>query len=327
MSRPTTSRTSLPLLPLSVLATTVALVLTGCDQSAEPAAPEPVQPQEQAQEQTQPQEPAPTPEAQPESAASEAAPESEMPTVEVAPQTVKAVQSPAEPEHTGTVTLPDFASYTDVKQKKEAFFGYMLKLVKHANANVLKERDIIKQWDGNSAASPAISALVEKYRVDDTLSTSDQKASLLKRVQVIPPSLVLAQGANESAWGTSRFARQGNNFFGQWCFSKGCGIVPSQRNDGAGHEVAKFDDPLESVESYIRNLNSHPTYQKLRDLRNTEMATQGYPTGINLAGGLEGYSERGHEYIKEIRSMISFNKIDQLDPDVQTDLKANTQED
>ena len=56
------------------------------------------------------------------------------------------------------------------------------------------------------------------------------------------------------------------------------------------------------------------------------MAKQGYPTGINLAAGLEGYSERGHEYIKEIRSMIRFNKLDQLDPGVLADLKAKTQE-
>lgn len=290
-----------PFLPLSLFAT-LALLLSGCEQATETPASQSLETQAQAQNK-------PTP---------------ALPTAEVKTKPVQAAKSPV---HASTSsTLPNFASYTDVKQKKKAFFSYMLNLVKRANANVLKERTAVKQWDTSKAANSTISALVEKYRVEDTLSATEQKALLLKRVQVIPPSLVLAQGANESAWGTSRFARQGNNFFGQWCFSKGCGIVPSQRNDGAAHEVAKFDDPLESVESYIRNLNSHPTYRKLRDLRSTEMAKQGYPTGINLAAGLEGYSERGHEYIKEIRSMIRFNKLDQLDPGVLADLKAKTQE-
>jgi Bax protein len=292
-----------PFLPLSLFAT-LALLLSGCEQATETPASQSPETQAQAQAQDKP-----TP---------------ALPTAEVKTKPVQAAKSPV---HASTSsTLPNFASYTDVKQKKKAFFSYMLNLVKRANANVLKERTAVKQWDTSKAANSTISALVEKYRVEDTLSATEQKALLLKRVQVIPPSLVLAQGANESAWGTSRFARQGNNFFGQWCFSKGCGIVPSQRNDGAAHEVAKFDDPLESVESYIRNLNSHPTYRKLRDLRSTEMAKQGYPTGINLAAGLEGYSERGHEYIKEIRSMIRFNKLDQLDPDVLAGLKAKTQE-
>ena len=69
---------------------------------------------------------------------------------------------------------------------------------------------------------------------------------LLNRVDVIPPSLALAQGANESAWGTSRFSKEGNNYFGQWCFKLGCGLVPRQRDSGAQHEVAKFDSPRQS---------------------------------------------------------------------------------
>ncbi|MDZ7825939.1 MAG: glucosaminidase domain-containing protein [Gammaproteobacteria bacterium] len=45
----------------------------------------------------------------------------------------------------------------------------------------------------------------------------------LRRADEIPPSLVLAQAAAESAWGTSRFARMANNLFGQPRFTEGCG--------------------------------------------------------------------------------------------------------
>ncbi|WP_221796912.1 glucosaminidase domain-containing protein [Oceanobacter mangrovi] len=210
--------------------------------------------------------------------------------------------------------IPNFASYTDVKQKKKVFFDFMLDLVKRVDEDVLKERHLVEKWNPADGMSNDMLALVEKYRVDENLDAKATKAELLKRVQVIPPSLVLAQGANESAWGTSRFARTGNNYFGQWCFVKGCGLVPQQRNDGAIHEVAKFDHPLESVRSYVLNLNRHYTYEKLRTLRQQEIAKQGYPTGINLAAGLENYSERRMEYVKEIRSMISYNKLDKLDP-------------
>ncbi|HKJ91279.1 MAG TPA: glucosaminidase domain-containing protein, partial [Oceanipulchritudo sp.] len=44
---------------------------------------------------------------------------------------------------------------------------------------------------------------------------------LRRRVDVIPPSLALAQAALESGWGTSRFAREGNNLFGIWCYTPG----------------------------------------------------------------------------------------------------------
>ncbi len=136
---------------------------------------------------------------------------------------------------------------------------------------------------------------------------------LLTRVDVLPPSLVLAQSANESAWGTSRFAREGNNFFGQWCFTRGCGMVPRARGEGAVHEVEAFPDAVVSVRSYLRNLNSHGMYQQLRDLRAGQRQKQEPVTGVLLAGGLKGYSSRGDEYIKELVAMINFNRLEQYD--------------
>ncbi|WP_051219042.1 glucosaminidase domain-containing protein [Oceanobacter kriegii] len=222
--------------------------------------------------------------------------------------------------------VPDFASITDVKQKKKTFFDFLYNLVKRANREVLAERSVIESWNPDKGASQAITDLMEKYRIDEKLSPQDARSELLKRVQVIPASLVLAQGANESAWGTSRFAKQGNNYFGQWCYVKGCGLVPQQRNDGAVHEVADFDHPMDSVRSYILNLNRHYTYDDLRDLRAKEIKKQGYATGLNLAAGLINYSERRMEYVKEIRSMISYNKLDKLDPTMLADIQGTAKE-
>ena len=210
------------------------------------------------------------------------------------------------------------AAPISVNEKKANFWALIEPLIETTNQEVLEEREKIKQFALNpqsldSDQASALTALVKKYRVDSKLSATDQIQSLLKRVDTIPASLVLAQAANESAWGKSRFAQEGNNFFGQWCFSKGCGIVPKSRNEGANHEVAKFDAPLDSVRSYVRNLNSHPTYQKLRDLRLASIEKGELPNGELLAEGLIGYSERGEEYIKEIQSMIRFNKLSRFD--------------
>ena len=91
--------------------------------------------------------------------------------------------------------------------------------------------------------------------------------TLIRRVDTIPEALVLVQAANESGWGASRFAQKGYNFFGLWCFKKGCGFVPKQRDDDAVHEVAKFRDLSHAVMTYIRNLNRHYAYKDLRVIR------------------------------------------------------------
>ncbi|NIW24503.1 MAG: glucosaminidase, partial [Gammaproteobacteria bacterium] len=49
----------------------------------------------------------------------------------------------------------------------------------------------------------------------------------------IPVSLVMAQAAEESGWGTSRFAAEGNALFGQWAWS-GQRIRPAQQRGQLG---------------------------------------------------------------------------------------------
>ena len=98
------------------------------------------------------------------------------------------------------------------------------------------------------------------------------------------------------------------NFFGLWCFSKGCGFVPNRRNDGASHEVAKFDSLSRATYTYMRNLNRHDAYADLREIRSRLRANQIPITGVALAEGLMNYSERGAAYVEELQTMILFNE-------------------
>lgn len=207
-----------------------------------------------------------------------------------------------------------------VSEKKENFFAMMLPFIQQANQQVKAQRKFIEELKSSLAKGQSLSPqqqtqldpLLKTYRV--TASSSEQQINdLLIKVNTIPASLVLAQSANESAWGTSRFARVANNYFGQWCFSSGCGIVPAKRNAGAKHEVAKFSSALGSVQSYIKNLNRHARYQKLRTLRSQAVNNNQTYSGIDLAPGLLGYSERGEEYVKEISAMIRYNKLTRFD--------------
>lgn len=205
-----------------------------------------------------------------------------------------------------------------VSEKKENFFSFLEPLIKQANAEVTQQRaELLTMQSSLTTLSDeqkaTLASFTKTYRVEETLATKEQIEQLKQKINTIPAALILAQAANESAWGTSRFAREGNNYFGQWCFSKGCGLVPNSRNTGAIHEVARFDSALGSVKSYIKNLNRHPTYQLLRELRQQALLEGSQASGETLAQGLIGYSERGEEYVKEIQQMIRYNKLDRFD--------------
>ncbi|WP_303290663.1 glucosaminidase domain-containing protein [Marinobacter sp. SS5-14b] len=224
--------------------------------------------------------------------------------------------------------LPDFSGIRDTTERKVAFFSFLYPRIVLANSRILLEREYLDSLEAKSELSgKELKWLLEqadRLRVDAANGSDAQLALLKKRLDVIPPSLILAQAANESAWGTSRFATQGNNLFGQWCFSKGCGLVPLSRVDGASHEVAKFSSPYYSVRSYIQNLNRHPTYQKVREIRHQDRLAERPLSGIDMAEGLLGYSERGEDYIEEIRAMIRYNNLEFYDREFRALLEDRT---
>lgn len=213
--------------------------------------------------------------------------------------------------------LPDFTHYTDVNERKEAFFDFLFPRIALANYQLLQLREYAQQLPQSDELTPRqmewLETQSERLRVPGEAGTEAHREALIKRLDIIPPSLMLAQAANESAWGTSRFATRGNNLFGQWCFVEGCGLVPERRPEGMNHEVAVFDSPYASVRSYITNLNRHNAYDGMRFMRTRQRLKGEFPNGHTLAGGLDAYSERGMAYVREIRSMINFNALVEYD--------------
>ena len=225
--------------------------------------------------------------------------------------------SPSTENERASSSLPDFSSFKNVKEKKEQFFQFMLPKIRLANTKIRAERarlqSILDRNKGELRFSDVdttfVASLKLKYKVSEELVTLETIDALLSKIDEVPASLVLAQSANESGWGTSRFAIEARNMFGIWCFREGCGIKPLQRAAGEKYEVAKYNSIQESVEAYMLNINSHRAYRELRRIRSRTRADNGDPSGMALAEGLETYSARGGEYVKEIKQLIRVNKL------------------
>jgi Bax protein len=209
--------------------------------------------------------------------------------------------------------LPKLKSAT---RRKQVFIKTVLPLVLRANAEVRVERQrllrILDHERRTGSLSPAeqwfLTDLARRYEVDDL-----DRDELLRRVDVIPPSLALAQGAEESGWGTSRFAHQGNAVFGQRTFASGRGIVPKERAHGARFEVLRFAEIFTSVRAYLWNLNTHPAYAALRQLRGIARAEDRRPDSFRLAATLTRYSERGQAYVHTLQTIMRINRLQQFD--------------
>lgn len=214
-----------------------------------------------------------------------------------------------------SASLPDFRAFEAGPERKSQFFQYVEPLIEAENATVLSDRARLVEIADKDAPGWLdrlwLEDLAEDYGLEPAeLDTDALIDALLRRVDAVPESLALAQAAKESGWGTSRFAREGNNLFGEWCYREGCGLVPRSRPDDKVHEVEAFDSPRESVASYVRNINTHRAYRELRRER-ARLREAGRPlSGIELADQLARYSERGDAYVDEIVGLIRYNGLE-----------------
>lgn len=211
----------------------------------------------------------------------------------------------------------DLASIETVDRRKAAFAQALLPLILIVDETIAgQRRELVRLRDLQAAGLPLtdrqdawLTDLAHQYAVADR---SIDK--LLLKVDIIPPSLALAQAIEESGWGTSYFARTGNALFGQRAWGDAApGLAPDVQRPGDNFKVRSFPWVLDAVRAYIQNLNSHPAYAELRRVRAQIRSRGETPDGYTLAGALTSYSERGADYINTIRFLMRENDLAAFD--------------
>ena len=132
------------------------------------------------------------------------------------------------------------------------------------------------------------------------------------RMDIIPVSIALAQAANESGWGTSRFALEGNALFGQWTWSKK-GISPKNKDPDSNHKILQFQVLKASVRAYKNNLNTHNAYKEFREVRAQLKQEDKQITGLDLTKYLKNYASIGEKYVKILEDIITNNSLTDFD--------------
>jgi uncharacterized FlgJ-related protein len=208
-----------------------------------------------------------------------------------------------------------------LSESKKDFVKTLLPLISYENQNILLERsrlDNIKIYLDNNKTLPKsdlqfLYKISKKYKLKiKDKHKYDLVKELLDLVDIIPNSIVLAQAANESGWGTSRFAREFNALFGEYTYDYSNGVVPLLREEGEKHLVKAFKSVDKSIQSYFNNLNSHYAYEGFREVRKIMREKNNFSNIKLLVDELDSYAADTN-YIETINSIIDVNKLYQFD--------------
>jgi len=205
----------------------------------------------------------------------------------------------------------DLKTMGNTQKKRELFIKIVLPLILHENEKITRDRkklfSILNKSFNTVGERVWLKRRFKEYKIEDK-----DLAKLKIRMDIIPVSLALAQAANESGWGTSRFALEGNALFGQWTWSKK-GISPKSKDPNATHKVLQFQILKASVRAYKNNLNTHNAYQEFREVR-AQLREEGKKvTGLDLAKYIKSYAAIGEKYVIIIEDIIERNSLTDFD--------------
>ena len=205
----------------------------------------------------------------------------------------------------------DLKALGDTKTKRELFIKIVLPLILDENLKITEDRKKLFKILGknfNTAGERVwLKRRFKEYKID-----SGDLAKLKMRMDIIPVSIGLAQAANESGWGTSRFALEGNALFGQWTWSKK-GISPKNKDPDASHKVLQFQVLKASVKAYKNNLNTHNAYKEFREARAKLRQEDKQVIGTELTKYLSRYASIGEKYVKILDDIIKNNSLTDFD--------------
>lgn len=197
----------------------------------------------------------------------------------------------------------DFASF-DSEERKEKFIHFMLPAITIVRERLLDdlhhcefiEKQIKRKTPLSQQDFIFLKNMLQKY---DAESIYELKIKLYPH----PVSLVLAQAALESGWGTSRVFREGNNPFGIMSFSSDDSRVKNMLPDNVEDIYMRtYDRITESVEHYFMLTAKVSSYKKFRK-RRWEGATS-----VELLENLKSYHE-SNDYNQLAKSIIKSNEL------------------
>ncbi|GLS82889.1 glucosaminidase domain-containing protein [Paraferrimonas haliotis] len=208
--------------------------------------------------------------------------------------------------------IPSDLSTLTVEQKTDTFIRIILTNMVQANERIQADRDKLIALHSDHHLQRHESQWVEELAQHYGFGGTPTKEELLKRVDTIPVSLALAQAIDESAWGTSHFAVEGNALFGEHLppHSKSKKFIQAR---GADVKLAAFDTVLETCMEYVHNLNTGAAYADLREMRHQARQNNQHISGHELATALVSYSERGNDYVENLQSIINHRNLGELD--------------
>lgn len=174
----------------------------------------------------------------------------------------------------------DFVNITDEKKRNAMFIKILAPLTMKLNNEILTERKeilaVLKDFQKHQELSNEQEKFIEdkatRYDVFTRFQGYRRYAyfldELLKKVHVIPPSILITASALETNWGTSRIVKEGNSLYKALNWYSDEGLKPIGEKEDDSYRIKTYSDIYSSMQEFALKLNSSISFREFRSFRN-----------------------------------------------------------
>ena len=188
----------------------------------------------------------------------------------------------------------DYNETQTQKDRNELFIRILAPIALKINKELANERNTLLRLDRkhlenktlNTEEKKLLESLAQKYdyftRSKDDARINDLIENLKWRINIIPPSILIAAAAMETNWGSSRIAQQANSLYKEKVWYTDEGLEPLENKDD-GYRFKIFPDLTDSMRSFALTFNSNIKFRHVWYARDKAIKRHGLLVGESMA--------------------------------------------
>ena len=214
------------------------------------------------------------------------------------------------------------------------FYEMMLPVILKANETLAVERDQVMKLkrefdetgDLTKQSMDELREWIKRYDVKPSDDLDTLFNALIPRVDGVTPTLLLTMAAQDSGFGTSRYAREYNAVFNQRDWNDKGAVPDEAQKEGPQYRIKIFDSLYDAVISQIHYLNTNGYFENYRIARAKYRRSNNPMRGYSIAHLLINFPYKPFKYPDIIKHLILQYELTPLDSRVLTDQEREVKE-
>ena len=218
----------------------------------------------------------------------------------------------------------DFAELEDENLRNQLFIQILSPLALKVNEDILAERSRLEQLTKHFEATHKLSkeqeawleTTAEKYNVFTRFNGYRRYklllSKLIKKIDAVPPSIMIAAAGIETDWGKSRLTKEGNSLYKEVVWHSNDGLLPEDEKEDKTYRIKIFPSLYDAMKSFALKINSSINFENARTLREDSRQRHKLSDGRTMASSFVLLSPEPN-YIGLLDYTITFYELINVD--------------